>query len=336
MLRRLRRNRQSSALRALNCETSLNACDLIMPFFVIDGQKKREAIASMPGIERLSIDELVSDALALHEMGLQGIALFPKIDPLLKDANGSYALDQNGLIPKAIKALKEQAPALCIFADVALDPYTSHGHDGVIDKTGYVLNDETVDLLSSQALILADSGADVIAPSDMMDKRVLKIREALEKSGFTRICICSYTAKYASAFYGPFRDALGSHLGVGNKKTYQMDPANTREALLEAKLDIDEGADMLMVKPALSYLDVIRSLNENFDVPISAYQVSGEYAMIMASAEKGFLNADQAFLETLLSIKRAGANFIFSYATKYILEKKFKLGTFSHKSLSPL
>lgn len=336
MLRRLRRNRQSGALRSLNRETTLVASDLVMPFFIIDGQNKREAISSMPGIERLSIDQLVKDALALHEMGLQAIALFPKIDSSLKDANGSYALDPDGLIPRAIKALKKACPALCIFADVALDPYTSHGHDGVIDYCGYVLNDETVDLLASQALVLADSGADVIAPSDMMDGRVLKIRNALEKSGFTRVCICSYTAKYASVFYGPFRDAVGSHLGIGNKKTYQMDPANAREALLEAKLDIEEGADMLMVKPALSYLDVIRSLDESFNVPICAYQVSGEYAMIMASSERGFLDDDQAFLETLLSMKRAGANFIFSYATKRILEKRLSLDRLLHTNLVPL
>ena len=319
MLRRPRRNRKSQSIRKLVAETRLHPSDLIAPFFIIEGFQLREPIYSLPGIERLSIDQLLVEAELLYQAGVQAIALFPNIEPHLKDMEGSQALDADGLIPKAIRHLKAHLPALSIIADVALDPYTSHGHDGLVDSNGHVMNDPTVKVLAQQSQILADAGADILAPSDMMDGRIGVIRNALDASGFTDVSLCAYTAKYASSFYAPFRDACGSQLAFGDKKTYQMDPANRREALIEATLDSNEGADMLLVKPALCYLDVIAALRSTSSLPICAYQVSGEYAMIMAGGQAGYLDSQAALFEATLAIKRAGADLIFSYGTKQLL-----------------
>lgn len=319
MLRRPRRNRKNAQLRNLVSETRLHPSNLIAPFFLIDGFHRREPIQSMPGIERLTIDQLLIEAELLHLAGIQAIALFPNIDRSLKDEKGSYALNANGLIPKAIRQLKAALPSLAVIADVALDPYTSHGHDGLIDSNGYVLNDPTIVVLAQQSKVLAEAGADILAPSDMMDGRIGFIRTHLDAAGFTDVNLCAYTAKYASTFYGPFRDACGSTLVHGNKKTYQMDPANRREALIEAALDSNEGADMLLVKPALCYLDVIAALRAASSLPICAYQVSGEYAMIMAAGQAGYLDAQAALFEATLAIKRAGADLIFTYGTKQLL-----------------
>ena len=319
MLRRPRRNRKSESIRKLVSETRLHPSDLIAPFFIIEGHDRREPINSLPGIERLSIDQLLIEAELLHYSGIQAIALFPNIEPSLKDEQGSPALDPEGLVPRAIRQLKGKLPSLAVIADVALDPYTSHGHDGLIDVEGSVLNDPTVYVLGQQSQILAGAGADILAPSDMMDGRIGYIRNQLDSAGFTDVNLCAYTAKYASAFYAPFRDACGSQLMQGDKKTYQMDPANRREALIEAALDSNEGADMLLVKPALCYLDVISALRAASTLPICAYQVSGEYAMIMAAGNAGYLDPQAALYEATLAIKRAGADLIFTYGVKQLL-----------------
>jgi porphobilinogen synthase len=320
LLKRPRRNRKTSAIRSLVQETPLLFSDFIVPFFIVEGEKKRIPISTLPGIFRLSIDELLKEAKALHQKGIQGIALFPCLDASEKDAQGSPALNPKGLIPTAIQALKIEIPSLCVVVDVALDPFTSHGHDGLVSQEGEILNDETVEILAQQSLLYAEAGADFVAPSDMMDGRVKAIRLKLDTHGLYNVGILAYTAKYASSLYAPFREALGSTLKFGDKKTYQMNPANIREAILEASLDQEEGADMLMVKPALFYLDVIAKMRAYSPLPICAYHVTGEYAMVMAAHEKGYLDAQKVFYEALLSIKRAGADFIFSYAVFQIID----------------
>jgi porphobilinogen synthase len=294
-------------------ETSLTPAHLVAPLFVVDGDRERQPIPSMPGYERLSIDLLLEKCRQLADLGIGGVALFPALPAYKKDKTASEATNPDGLFPRAVSAVKEQVPELTIFTDVALDPYSCDGHDGLVSETGEILNDETVEVLARMAVLHARAGADYVAPSDMMDGRVGAIREALDVEGFHNVGIMAYSAKYASAFYGPFRDALDSAPKFGDKKTYQMDPANVREALREVRLDLAEGADMVMVKPALAYLDVIRAIWEISDVPITAYQVSGEYAMVKAAAERGWIDGDRVMLEILLAIRRAGADVIFTY-----------------------
>jgi porphobilinogen synthase len=320
MIKRPRRNRKSPAIRALVEETILRPEDLVAPFFLIEGVNERQEIAQMPQVARLSLDHVLTEAEHLHAQGIQAIALFPVIDPNKKDPEGSVALREDNLIARAIQTLKKEIPSLCVITDIALDPYTSHGHDGLLNEQGDVANDPTLQVLSQMALMHAQAGADIVAPSDMMDGRVGAIRKHLDNSAFHQVGILSYTAKYASSLYSPFRDALNSGLRTGDKKSYQMNPANAREALLEAALDAEEGADMLMVKPALFYLDIIAKLKTHTHLPIAAYHVSGEYAMVMAAQEKGYCDAAQVFYEGLLSIKRAGADFIFSYAVPQVLK----------------
>lgn len=317
---RPRRNRKSSAIRALVEETKLGVSDLIYPQFVREGTGIREPINSMPGIHRLSIDTLLKEAERLVEFGIPALALFPVIPKELKDINGSESLNSNGILQRAVREVKRHFPHLCVMTDVALDPYTSHGHDGLVNESGEILNDETVEQLVQVSLIQAESGVDMVAPSDMMDGRVGAIRRALDSTGYFNVSIHAYSAKYASAFYGPFREALSSKLAFGDKKTYQMNPANWREALREAQLDEMEGADILMVKPALPYLDIIAKLRAATTLPISAYQVSGEYAMIMAAAQNGWIDGDRILLESLLSIKRAGADMVFTYGALRVAE----------------
>lgn len=314
---RMRRNRFSDFSRRLVRENQLSANDFIYPVFVIEGASKREPIDSMPGIERVSIDELKREVEELLGLGVPAIALFPKIDGSLKTLDGAAAFDPDGLVPRAVRAVKESFPEMGIICDGALDPYTTHGQDGIIDDSGYVLNDVTVEALRKQAVVCAQAGADVIAPSDMMDGRVGAIREELDQAGLINTQILAYSAKYASAYYGPFRDAVGSsaNLGKGNKFNYQMDPANSDEALQEIALDLQEGADMIMVKPGMPYLDIVRRVKEAFGVPTFVYQVSGEYTMHKLAMEKGYLSAD-VMLESLLCIKRAGANGILTYFAK--------------------
>ena len=312
---RLRRTRRSAALRRLVAETGLGPADLIYPVFVLDGEGRSEPVESMPGIYRQSIDGLLQEAGDARELGIPAIALFPVIDAGQKSLNGEECANPDGLIQRTVRALKNELPDLAIITDVALDPYTTHGQDGIIDDRGYVLNDETVDMLVRQAVSHADAGVDVVAPSDMMDGRIGAIRNELESQGHRNTLILAYAAKYASCFYGPFRDAVGSatSLGGGDKRNYQMDPANSDEALREVGLDLAEGADMVMVKPAMPYLDVIRRVRDEFQVPTLAYQVSGEYAMIKAAGRQGWLDERSAALEALLSIRRAGACAILSY-----------------------
>jgi len=314
---RLRRNRAKDFSRRLVRETVLTPNDLIYPIFVIEGQGIREPVASMPGIERLSIDQLVSDARSIAALGIPAIALFPRIDPSLKTADGAEAWNPDGLIPRAVQSVKAAVPELGVITDAALDPYTSHGQDGIIDEHGYVVNDITVTALTRQAQICARAGADVIAPSDMMDGRVGAIRRSLDEHGFSLTQIMAYSAKYASAYYGPFRDAVGSakSLGKSDKRTYQMDPGNSDEALHEIGLDIDEGADMVMVKPGLPYLDIVRRAKDRFGVPTFVYQVSGEYAMHQGAIDQGWL-AEAVILESLVCIKRAGADGVLTYFAK--------------------
>jgi porphobilinogen synthase len=319
LFKRPRRNRTSPSIRSLVAETVLQPADLVAPFFVLPGNQQRQEIASLPGIARLSVDYVLKEAEALHRKGIPAIALFPVMDAAQKDPLGTKALDAHGLIPLAIEKIKREIPSLCIISDIALDPFTSHGHDGLIGQRGEVLNDATVDVLAQMALLHAQSGADFVAPSDMMDGRVGAIRKLLDQNHLEHVGILAYTAKYASSLYAPFREALGSQLISGDKKSYQMNPANVREALLEASLDEEEGADILMVKPALFYLDIIAKMRAHTQLPICAYHVSGEYAMVMAAHERGFVDADKVFLEALLSIKRAGADFILSYATQRVL-----------------
>ena len=311
---RLRRNRRADWSRRLVREMQLTPDDLIWPIFIIDGDRARAEVDAMPGVARLSIDLAVRAAEDAAEIGLPAIALFPNTDPSLRDEAGSQAFNPGNLVCRAVRAVKEAVPEIGIVCDVALDPYTSHGQDGLLDDDGRIDNDRSVDALVIQALIQADAGCDVIAPSDMMDGRVGAIRAALEANGFADTQIMSYAAKYASAFYGPFRDAVGSGAQLrGDKKTYQMDPANGGEALREVALDVAEGADMVMVKPGLAYLDIVWRVKEAFGLPTFAYQTSGEYAALVAAAERGWLNREQVVLETLLSFKRAGADGVFSY-----------------------
>jgi len=316
---RPRRARRTDAIRRMVEETMLRPSDLVAPLFLIEGENRKEEIPSLPGIYRMTIDQALKTAERYHALGVPAVNLFPAIDAILKDADGSYALCKEGLIPCALQAFKTEIPSLCLMADVALDPFTSHGHDGVIDEDGYVLNDQTVQLLSAMSLVYAEAGADVIAPSDMMDGRIGAIRKTLDYAGLESVAILSYTAKYASALYGPFRDALRSGLKKGDKKSYQMNPANRREAVRQAELDVEQGADMVMVKPALFYLDVIAEIRSRVHVPVAAYHVSGEYAQVMAAHSYGWLDAPRVFFEALLSIKRAGADFILTYALDQVL-----------------
>lgn len=311
--RRMRRNRKAEWARRLVRENSLSTADLIWPIFICEGVGHSEPIPTMPGVMRHSIDHAVNEAREAAALGIPALALFPNTPTSLRDETGSEALNPENLVCRAIRAIKAAVPDIGIITDVALDPYTSHGHDGLVAQ-GQVLNDESVAVLVKQALVQAQAGADVIAPSDMMDGRVGAIREALDAAGFHDVSIMAYAAKYASAFYGPFRDAVGASSTLkGDKKTYQMDPANAAEALREVELDLAEGADYVMVKPGLPYLDIVTRVKDQFGVPTFAYQVSGEYAMIMAAAERGMLDADKAMLETLLAFKRAGCDGILTY-----------------------
>ena len=312
---RMRRLRRDEFSRRLVREHVLHADDLIYPVFVLDGTAVTQAVPSMPGVERMTVDRLLPVAEECLALGIPVMALFPVIDPSLKTPDGRAATDPEGLVPRAVSALKKRFPELGVLTDVALDPYTSHGQDGVIDDDGYVLNDPTVEILARQAMVQAEAGVDIVAPSDMMDGRIGAIRRALESGGHIHTKIMAYSAKYASGFYGPFRDAVGSagNLGKGNKYTYQMDPANTDEALKEVALDLAEGADMVMVKPGMPYLDIVRRVKDEFKVPTYAYQVSGEYAMLKAAAQNGWLNEEACVLESLLAFKRAGADGILTY-----------------------
>ena len=315
---RLRRLRAKDFTRRLMRENQLGVDDLIYPMFVCEGSDTRQSIKSMPGIERLSLDLMVTEAKFLASLGIPAIALFPVVGADKKSLLAEEAYNPNGLAQNTIKAIKDAVPELGIITDVALDPYTTHGQDGIIDDTGYVLNDRTVETLCLQAQAQADAGADIVAPSDMMDGRIGAIRQALENTGHINTCILSYAAKYASAYYGPFRDAVGSagNLGSGNKYTYQMDPANSDEALHECALDLAEGADMIMVKPGMPYLDIIRRVKDELAVPTYAYQVSGEYAMHCAAFENGWLDKNAVMMESLLAFKRAGADGILTYFAK--------------------
>jgi porphobilinogen synthase len=312
---RLRRMRHDDFSRRLMRECVLTANDLIYPVFVLDGSNRTEDVASMPGVQRQCIDVLLKTAEECVELGIPVLAIFPVVEQSLKSLDAAEAWNPNGLVPRTVKALKTHFPQLGIITDIALDPYTSHGQDGLIDANGYVLNDETVAALVRQALCYAEAGADVVAPSDMMDGRIGAIRQALEFDNHIHTRILAYSAKYASAFYGPFRDAVGSaaNLGKGNKYTYQMDPANSDEALREVALDLEEGADMVMVKPGMPYLDIVRRVKQEFGVPTFAYHVSGEYAMLKAAAQNGWLDEQACVLEAMLSFKRAGADGVLSY-----------------------
>ena len=312
---RPRRLRRDSFTRALVREHQLTSSDLILPVFVLDGQHRAEPVASMPGVQRLSLDQLLPVAHDCVQLGIPVMALFPVVDAGLKTPDGREALNPQGLVPSVVGELKKQFPQLGLMTDVALDPYTSHGQDGLIDDSGYVLNDATVAVLAQQAVVQAQAGVDIVAPSDMMDGRVAAIRQALEQAGLVHTRIMAYSAKYASSFYGPFRDAVGSanNLGKSDKKNYQMDPANSDEALREVALDIAEGADMVMVKPGMPYLDIVRRVKDEFRVPTFAYQVSGEYAMLKAAAANGWLDHNAVMMEGLLAFKRAGADGILTY-----------------------
>ncbi|MGB4228063.1 MAG: porphobilinogen synthase [Candidatus Dechloromonas phosphoritropha] len=312
---RMRRMRRDDFSRRLMRETTLAVDDLIYPVFVLDGDGRVEPVASMPGVERQSLDLLLKTAERAVNLGVPALALFPVIDVSLKSLGAEEAFNENGLVPRTLKALKREFPDLGVITDVALDPYTSHGQDGLIDEAGYVLNDETLEVLAKQALCHAEAGADVVAPSDMMDGRIGRIRAELNAAGQIHTRILAYSAKYASSFYGPFRDAVGSagNLGKGNKYTYQMDPANSDEALREVALDLEEGADMVMVKPGMPYLDIVRRVKDRFGVPTFAYQVSGEYAMLKAAGQNGWLDEEACVLESLLAFRRAGADGILTY-----------------------
>ena len=307
--------RRDEFSRRLMCEHTLTSNDLIYPVFVLDGQNRREAVGSMPGVERLSLDLLLPVAEECLQLGIPALALFPVIDASLKTLGAEEALNPDGLVPRTVAALKSRFPELGLITDIALDPYTSHGQDGLIDASGYVMNDETVAVLARQAVVHAQAGADVVAPSDMMDGRVAALRAALEGAGHIHTRILAYAAKYASSFYGPFRDAVGSaaNLGKGNKYTYQMSPANSDEALWEVGMDLQEGADMVMVKPGMPYLDIVRRIKDAYGAPTYAYQVSGEYAMLKAAAQNGWLDERACVLESLLGFKRAGADGVLTY-----------------------
>lgn len=319
---RLRRLRQSGWIRNLTAENTLTPADLIWSMVVHDGKEAKVPVTAMPGLNRLNVAEAAKAAKRASDLGIPAIAIFPHINPAHKDEEGSESLNPDGLIPTVIKAMKDAAPDVGVICDVALDPFTTHGHDGLIDETGYVLNDETSAVLVEQALVQAEAGADVVAPSDMMDGRIGAIRAALEESGHSNTLILSYAAKYASGFYGPYREAIGSATAlIGDKKTYQQNPANTDEALREVAMDIEEGADMVMVKPGLPYLDIVRRVSETFQIPTFAFQVSGEYAMIQAAAQNGWIDGDRVMMETLLSFKRAGASGIITYFAEDAAEK---------------
>jgi porphobilinogen synthase len=322
----MRRMRRDDFSRRLMRETTLTPADFIYPVFVMEGKKQRVKVPSMPGVERMTIDELVKEARIVAKLGVPAMALFPVTPPEAKSLDGSEAWNPNGLAQRAVRALKKSVPELGVITDVALDPFTTHGQDGIIDATGYVVNDVTVEALVKQAVSHAEAGADVVAPSDMMDGRIGAIRDALDGKGFERVRIMAYAAKYASGFYGPFRDAIGSksNLGKADKSSYQMDPANSDEALREVALDIAEGADMVMVKPALPYLDIVRRVKDRFGMPTFAYQVSGEYAMLKGAIERGWLDQG-VMLEALMSIKRAGADGVLTYAAVEAA-KKLKAG----------
>ncbi|MEF7615467.1 porphobilinogen synthase [Aquincola sp. MAHUQ-54] len=312
---RPRRLRRDAFTRALVREHTLQASDLILPVFVLDGQNQVQDVASMPGVQRLSLDRLYPVAEECVKLGVPVMALFPVIDTALKTPDGREAGNPDGLVPRAVRALKDRFPGLGLLTDVALDPFTTHGQDGLIDDTGYILNDETLQVLTQQALVQAEAGVDIVAPSDMMDGRIGAIRAVLEERRLVHTRIMAYSAKYASAFYGPFRDAVGSkgNLGKGNKQAYQMDPGNSDEALREVALDIAEGADMVMVKPGMPYLDIVRRVKDQFRVPTFAYQVSGEYAMLKAAAQNGWLDGEASMMEALLAFKRAGADGVLTY-----------------------
>lgn len=319
---RLRRLRQSDWVRRLTAENVLTPSDLIWSMVVHDGDADRIPVAAMPGCDRLNVAEAAKAAKRAEALGIPAIAIFPHIDPSRKDEEGSESLNPDGLVPTVIKAMKDAAPGVGIICDVALDPFTSHGHDGLIDEAGYVLNDETTAVLVEQALVQAEAGADVVAPSDMMDGRIGAIRAALEESGHSNTMILSYAAKYASGFYGPYREAIGSATAlIGDKKTYQQNPANSDEALREVAMDIAEGADMVMVKPGLPYLDIIQRVSETFGLPTFAFQVSGEYAMIQAAAQNGWIDGERVMLESLMSFKRAGASGIITYFADVAAER---------------
>lgn len=312
LISRPRRNRKSAAIRSLVQETTLQTSDLILPLFVMEGKNQRVAIKSMPGVERLSRENIVKIAKEAYKLGIPAVALFPVIDDKKKDKRASESRNRKGLLQNTIRDLKNAIPELAVISDVAMDPYSVDGHDGLVEK-GEIVNDATLPILAEMAVAQAEAGADIVAPSDMMDGRVACIREALDEEGFENVSILSYAAKYASSFYGPFREALDSAPRSGDKKTYQMNPANKREALREVSLDIEEGADIVMVKPAGAYLDIIQLVRANFEIPVAAYQVSGEYSMIQAAAQKGWIDGERAMSESLLSIKRAGADMILTY-----------------------
>nr|WP_042291187.1 porphobilinogen synthase [Nonlabens ulvanivorans] len=318
-LRRNRRLRTNNSIRSMVQETIISPNDFIVPMFIVEGTGIKKEIASMPDYYRYSLDLLKEEVKTLWSMGLKSVLLFVKVPDHLKDNKGTEAINANGLMQRAIKTVKDVAPDMYVMTDVALDPYSSYGHDGIVEN-GEILNDETAEVLAQMSVSHAHAGADMVAPSDMMDGRILYIREALEEEGFKNTGIMSYSAKYASAFYGPFRDALDSAPGFGDKKTYQMDPANRSEAIRETLMDIDEGADIVMVKPGLCYLDIVRDLKNEIEVPISVYQVSGEYAMLKAAAEKGWLNHDAVMMEQVTAIKRAGADLIASYFAKDVVK----------------
>lgn len=314
-IRRPRRNRKSAAIRAIVEETRLSVNDFIFPLFLIEGSDKKEEIPSMPGIYRYSLDVLLDEIQECMHLGIKGFCVFPSLGDNKKDKYATEGHRKDGLYIQALRKIKSKFPEIALMTDIAMDPYSSDGHDGILEN-GEILNDETLEILGKMALAQAEAGADILGPSDMMDGRVGYIRKVLDEAGYTQVSIMSYTAKYASAFYGPFRDALDSAPKFGDKKTYQMNPANANEALIEADLDIEEGADMMMVKPALAYLDIIKSLKDHYNVPITAYNVSGEYAMLKAASEKGWLDGEKVMMETLLSIKRAGADIILTYFAK--------------------
>jgi len=322
IIHRPRRNRKNAAIRNMVQENWLSVNDLIFPLFLTEGKNKSSEVSSMPGIYRMSTDILLKEVESCLKLGLNTFCLFPSLNDKLKDKKATESFNKKGLYPTAIREIKKRFPEAVIMTDVAMDPYSSDGHDGLV-KNGQILNDETLEILARMSLVQAEAGADIIGPSDMMDGRVGVIRDALDENNFTDVSIMSYTAKYASAFYGPFRDALDSAPKFGDKKTYQMNPANSREAIIEADLDMNEGADFLMVKPALSYLDIIKTLNDNFNLPIAAYNVSGEYAMVKAATQKKWIDGDKVRDEILLSIKRAGASVILTYfAKEYALSVK--------------
>ncbi len=321
---RLRRNRKSQWIRDLTAQTAILPSDLILPLFVIEGKNKEEKIINLPDVSRFSIDLIVKKAKEAKSLGIPALMLFPVIDQKLKTLDGKEAINSKNLICRAVEAIKNAVPEIGVICDVALDPYTIHGHDGLIDENGHVLNDATIDILCSQALVQAEAGCDIIAPSDMMDGRIGAIRDALDDSGFIDVSIMSYAAKYASAFYGPFRNAVGSvkNLNKSDKKNYQMDFRNSNEAMREIALDVGEGADMLIVKPAMTYLDIIKEASQNFKLPIIGYQVSGEYAMLKQAAAVGAFDFDLAFLESLIAVKRAGASAVISYGAIEFLKNR--------------